>query len=149
MADRINRLTRELGLAAAPPPFETDSKRICRRVEVILSAEDRERKYYMKHKIRLAAVLAAAAVALTTTALAAGPVIGGMLQKALGAFAPYAQTQEGIVEKEGIQVKVLSALTDDLCAKVYLEVTDLTGDRLKNASISGKLKLTLDRKSVV
>lgn len=144
MADRINRLTRELGLAAAPPPFETDSKRICRRVEVILSAEDRERKYYMKHKIRLAAVLAAAAVALTTTALAAGPVIGGMLQKALGAFTPYAQTQEGIVEKEGIQVKVLSALTDGLCAKVYLEVTDLTGDRLKNASISGKLKLTLD-----
>lgn len=144
MAERSKRLARELGLAAASPPFEVDPKRICRRVEAVLSAEERERKCYMKHKIRLAAVLVAAAVALTTTALAAGPVIGGMLQKALGAFAPYAQSQEGIVEKEGIQVKVVSALTDDLCAKVYLEVTDLTGDRLKNASIFGKLKLDLE-----
>ena len=84
----------------------------------------------MRHKIRLAAVLTAACVALTGTALAAGPTL---LQAALGAFAPYAQSQEGVVEVEGIRVKVLSALTDDLCAKVYLEVTDLTGDRLEKA----------------
>lgn len=141
LADRLKCLERELGLAAAPSPFDMDPKIIRRRVEATLSAEERERKCYMRHKLRLAAVFTAAAVTLTTTALAAGPTL---LQAALGAFAPYAQSQEGTVIHDGIQVKVLSALTDDLCAKVYLEVTDLTGDRLKNATISGKLKLTLE-----
>ena len=144
LADRLKKLERELGLPAAPSPFAMDPKIICRRVECTLSAEERERKCYMKHKIRLAAVFTAAALALTGTALAAGP---SLLQAALGAFAPYAQTQEGVVEAEGIQVKVLSALTDDLYAKVYLEVTDLTGDRLKDASISGKLNLTLEEET--
>lgn len=141
MADRLKKLERELGLAAAPSPFDVNSKIICRRVETILSAEERERKCYMRHKIRLAAVFTAAAVALTGTALAAGPTL---LQAVLGAFAPYAQSQEGTVVHEGIQVKVLSALTDDLCAKVYLEVTDLTGGRLEQAKISGRLDLTLE-----
>lgn len=99
-----------------------------------------------RRRAPLCHVLAVAAVcaALTITALAAGPVISGMLQKALGTFVPYAQSQEGIVEKEGIQVKVVSALTDDLCVQVFLEVTDLTGDRLKDAAITGKLKLDLE-----
>lgn len=141
MADRLKRLERELGLATAPSPFDMDPKIIRHRVEATLSAEERERKCYMRHKIRLAAVFTAAAVALTGTALAAGPTL---LQAALGAFAPYAQSQEGVAEAEGIRVKVLSALTDDLCAKVYLEVTDLTGDRLEKAEISGKLGLRLE-----
>ena len=140
LADRLKKLERDLGLPAVPSPFDMDSKIIRRRVESVLSAEERKRKCYMRHKIRLAAVLTAAALALTTTALAAGPTL---LQAALGAFAPYAQSQEGVAEAEGIRVKVLSALTDDLCAKVYLEVTDLTGDRLKDATIAGKLDLEL------
>ena len=57
MADRLKHLERELGLAAAPSPFAIDPKTICRRVETTLSAEETERKQYMKHKIRLAAVL--------------------------------------------------------------------------------------------
>lgn len=141
LADRLRKLERELGLAAAPSPFDMDPKIIRRRVEATLSTEERERKCYMRHKLRLAAVFTAAAVALTTTALAAGPTL---LQAALGAFAPYAQSQEGVAEAEGIRVKVLSALTDDLCAKVYLEVTDLTGDRLKDTTIAGKLNLKLE-----
>lgn len=141
MADRLKKLERELGLIAAPSPFDMDPKIIRRRVKAVLSAEERERKCYMRHQIRLAAILTAAALALTGTALAAGPTL---LQAALGSFAPYAKTQEGVVEAEGIRVKVLSALTDDLCAKVYLEVTDLTGDRLKDASIHGRLDLKLE-----
>lgn len=141
LADRLKRLERELGLTAAPSPFDMDSKIIRRRVEATLSAAERERKCYMRHKIRLVAVFTAATVALTGTALAAGPTL---LQAALGAFAPYAQSQEGVAEAEGIRVKVLSALTDDLCAKVYLEVTDLTGDQLEKAEISGKLGLKLE-----
>lgn len=141
LADRLKKLERDLGLPTAPSPFDMDPKIIRRRVETTLSAEEQERKCYMKHKMRLAAVFTAAAIALTTTALAAGPTL---LQAALGAFAPYAQSQEGVAEAEGIRVKVLSALTDDLCAKVYLEVTDLTGDRLEKAEISGRLGLRLE-----
>ena len=143
MADRLKKLERELGLAAAPSPFALNPKTICRRVEATLSAEEPERRRYMKHKLRLAAVLTAAAMALTGTALAAGP-IHEMLQAALGSFTPFAQSQEGMVVQEGIQVKVLSALTDDLCAKVYLEVTDLTGDRLAQADLHGRLDLWLE-----
>lgn len=144
MSDRLKQLERELGLAAAPAPFAVDAKTICRRVERALSAQERERKCYMRHKLRLAAALTVGTILLTTTALAAGPTL---LQAALGAFSPYAQRQEGVVEADGIRVQVLSALTDDLCAKVYLEVTDLTGDRLKDASISGRLELQLEEET--
>ncbi len=144
MADRLKRLEQELGLPAAPSPFAIDPRAICRRVELVLSAEEKERKCYMRYRIRLAAVLTAAALTLTGTALAAGPTL---LQAALGVFAPYAQSQEGVVEAEGIRIKVLSALTDDLCAKVYLEVTDLTGDRLRDASIYGSLDLILEEET--
>lgn len=148
LADRVKTLTRELGLAAAPAPFAVDPKTICRRVETVLSAQETERKCYMRHKLRLAAALVAAAMTLTGTAFAAGPAIDQALQALLGAFAPYAQEQDGSVEAAGIRVSVLSALTDDLCAKVYLEVTDLTGDRLEKAEISGRLHVDLEGETV-
>ena len=47
MADRLKRLERELGLAAAPSPFAIDPKTICRRVETTLSAEVTDRTRYM------------------------------------------------------------------------------------------------------
>lgn len=131
MADRLKRLERELGLAAAPAPFQIDPKTICRRVEATLSAEERERKCYMRHKIRLAAVLTAAVLALTGTAFATGPALRDMLAAALGTFAPYAQELEGEVTREGFRVRTLSALADSTQITVYLEITDLTGDRLK------------------
>lgn len=127
MADRLKRLERKLGLAAAPSPFAIDPKTICRRVEATLSAEETERKQYMKHKIRLAAVLTAAALALTTTAWAVGPTLDEILQAALGVYAPYAKTMEGTVEDQGIQVRLVSALADSTHVKVYFELTDLTG----------------------
>lgn len=136
MADRLKRLERKLGLAAAPAPFALDPKIICRRVEAVLSAEERERKCYMKYKLRLAAVFAAAAIALTGTALAAGPTIGEMLQAALGAYAPYAEGMEGTAVDQGIQIRLVSALADSTHVKVYIELTDLTGqDRLATADM--------------
>lgn len=131
LADRLKKLEWELGLPAASAPFAVDTKAICRRVEAILSTQERERKCYMKYKVRLAAALVAAALALTGTALAAGPTIGEMLQTALGAFAPYAQELEGEVIREGFRVRALSALADSTAMTVYLELTDLEGDRLK------------------
>lgn len=147
MADRLKKLERELGLAAAPSPFALDPKIICRRVEKTLSAEEAERKSYMKHKLRLAAVLTAAALALTTTALAAGPAINEMLQAALGVFAPYVQELEGEAVHQGLRVRVLSALADSTTVTVYAEITDLTGDRLKDLKrfvFRGELDIELE-----
>lgn len=124
LADRLKKLERELGLAAAPSPFAVDPKTICRRVETVLSAQEKERKCYMRHKLRLAAVLTAACVTLTGTALAAGPTL---LQAALGAFAPYALPMEGTAEDQGIRIRLVSALADSTHVKVYFEMTDLTG----------------------
>ena len=135
MPDRLKGLERELGLPAVPAPFPMDAKAISRRVEATLSARPKERKLYMRHKVRLAAVLTAAAVALTGTALAVAPALSEALQKALGEFAPYAHAMEGTAVDQGIQVKVVSALADGTNVRVYAELTDLTGNRLEHAVI--------------
>ena len=149
MPDRLKKLERELGLPPSPPPFALDETQICRRVEGALSARGEERKRYMRHKTRLAAVLAAAAVVLAGTAIAAGPLLGEALQRALGGFAPYAQTLEGTATDQGIRVRVLSALADSTTVKVYAEVTDLEGDRLANASIHGWVNIESDADSSI
>ena len=69
MPDRLKKLERELGLPPSPPPFALDETQICRRVEGALSARGEDRKRYMRHKTRLAAVLAAAVVVLAGTAI--------------------------------------------------------------------------------
>ncbi len=147
MADRLKKLERELGLAPSPSPFHIDPKIICRRVECTLSAQEQERKCYMKYKLRLAAAFTAAALALTGTALAAGPTLSEMLQAALGTFAPYAQPMEGTVEDQGIRVKLISALADSVHVKVYVELTDLWGqNRLAAADMdimSSRLELNV------
>ena len=144
MADRLKRLERELGLSAGPAPFALESRTICRRVEKILTAQKKERKRFRMFKLRLVAAATAAIMALGGTALGAGSRIAEMLQNALGPFAPYAQRQEGTVESEGIRVRVLSALTADQTVRVYLEVTDLTGDRLADAGFGGGISLALE-----
>ncbi len=82
---------------------------------------------------RLAAVSLAAALcaALAVTALAVSPTLREALQNALGLFGPYSQEVEGLCAvDQGIEVKVISALSDGNTAKVYYEVRDLSGDRL-------------------
>lgn len=135
-------MERELGLAAAPAPFALDAGAVCRRVERTLSAEQAGRKCYMKHKCRLAAVLAAAMIAVTGTAFAAGPYVDQALENALGSFLSYAQPLEGAAEDQGIQFRVVSALTDGAAVRIYAEVTDLTGDRLANAQFRGRVELS-------
>ncbi len=81
----------------------------------------------------LRTVLAAAAVAalMVTTALALSPTLRDALENALGLFQPYSQEVEGVsVVDQGIEVKVISALTDGNTARIYYEVRDLSGDRL-------------------
>ncbi len=79
-----------------------------------------------------AVLIAAAVAALTATAaLALSPTLRDALQNALGLFQPYSQEVEGVsVVDQGIEVKVISALSDGNMAKLYYEVRDLSGDRL-------------------
>ena len=61
----------------------------------------------------------------------------------LGRFAPYAQTiQATACTDQGIEVQVLSALSDDLETRVYLSVRDTTEDRLDGClRLEGRLSL--------
>ena len=74
---------------------------------------------------------AAACAALFATALAVSPGLREVLGTALGSFAPYAQEVEGVsAADQGIEVRVVSALSDGNRSVAYLEVRDLTGDRI-------------------
>lgn len=97
---------------------------------VLEQAEERPMKT-KKNTTKTVLLAAALCAALAATALAVSPTLREALQNALGNFAPYAQTVEGLsVEDQGVEVKVVSALSDGNLAKVYYEIQDLTGDRL-------------------
>lgn len=97
----------------------------------------------MKMKKRLGCKAAAIAVcaALLVTAAAAAPTVWEVLQGRLGKFAPYAQTIEGAVSTDqGIEVQMLSAISDDLEARFYLAVRDVEEDRLNEClTLTGTL----------
>lgn len=142
MNKRLKRLNGELGLEFAPPPFALDTKQVCRQVHDVLVTAEKERKLYMKQKMKFAAVLVAAVIALTGTALAVGPTVWEAINRALGDFAPYAYEVKGISAiDQGIEVKVVSALSDQLNARAYLEVRDLAGDRLGGDNVSVSLNV--------
>ena len=90
---------------------------------------------------RAAALLACALLAVTAAAAAAVPRVWDALREQLGVFAPYAQTISGAVcRDQGIQIQVLSALSDDLEARIYLSVQDAEGDRLDSClALTGRL----------
>ena len=80
---------------------------------------------------KAAAALVCAALMVTAAAAATAPAVWEALQSRLGAFAPYAQTIEGVAcADQGVEVRVLSAISDDLEARVYLSVRDVERDRL-------------------
>ena len=77
---------------------------------------------------RAAAILVCAVLTITAAAAAAVPAVWEGLLEQLGLFAPYAQTIDGAVcRDQGIEVRVLSALSDDLEARFYLSVRDEIG----------------------
>lgn len=90
---------------------------------------------------KAAAVLVCAALMVTAAAAATAPAVWEALQARLGAFAPYAQTIEGAAcADQGVEVRVLSAISDDLEARVYLSVQDVEEDRLNEfLTLDGKL----------
>ena len=78
---------------------------------------------------RRAAVALALCAALGVTALAAGPTIQDALERALGSFRAYSQTLEGVQTVNGVEIRLLEALTDGYSARVYYTLTDLEGGR--------------------
>lgn len=80
---------------------------------------------------KAAVAIAACALLTVTAAAAAAPKVWEAIREQQGAFAPYAQTIEGAVSTDqGIEVQVLSAISDDLEARFYLAVRDVEEDRL-------------------
>lgn len=78
--------------------------------------------------VLLAAALCAA---LAATALAVSPGLREALVSALGAFAPYSREIEGVsVIDQGLEVKVISALSDGNTVQIYFTVQDLEENRL-------------------
>lgn len=134
----MERLWKDMELSGPCP--EINPAHIRRRVNAALNADPSERSIYMRQKIRMAAVMAAAAIALTGTALAVGTNWDALMEH-LGLFAPYVQTVDGVsATDQGLKVSVVAALSDESGTRAYVAVTDLTGDRLgENLVYNGRL----------
>lgn len=81
---------------------------------------------------RRAAVALALCAALAVTAVAAGPTIQDALERALGPFGAYSQTLQGVQTVNGVEIRLLEAVTDGYSARVYYTLTDLEGDRFND-----------------
>lgn len=110
-------------------PTQAQLARVVERLE----REEKGAGKMSKRKRVVSTVLAAALLtaALSIAALAASPTLRQSLEGFLGSFAPYSREVEGAsATDQGIEIKVVSALTDEVDGTAYLEVTDKTGDRL-------------------
>lgn len=85
---------------------------------------------------RMLAAGLAAALALGTAALAASPSLRELLSQQLGGFEPLALMEDGaVVTDQGIEMRVVSAITDGMATEIYVEARDLQGDRLVDDAI--------------
>ena len=107
-------------------PRPEDLERLCQMIE-----GGTEMKQQKRLGGRMTAILVCAALMVTAAAAVAVPTVREALQTYLGSFAPYAQTIDGVVcTDQGIEVEVLSAISDSLEARFYVAVRDIEGDRL-------------------
>ena len=76
-------------------------------------------------------LVAAAVCALcAVSALALSPTLRQMLEAAQGNYTQYAVPVEACVVKNGIEIRIISALADNTKVVVYAEARDLEGNRL-------------------
>ncbi len=100
-------------------------------LSAILSGEAGAQKSCKLSRLATVGLAAALCAALAITAWAVSPSLREALKSALGLFEPYSQEVDGLcVVDQGIEVKVISALSDGNTAKIYYEVRDLSGDRV-------------------
>ncbi len=102
------------------------------QLDRLMAAMEKKEEVPMRKKVlRTALTAAALCAALVATALAVSPNLREALAQTLGRFAPYSQEVKGVsVTDQGIEVRVVSALTDGNTIAIYFEAQDLTGDRL-------------------
>lgn len=127
---------------SCPVPMEFD-----RRVNTILAELPEERRGVRRRgPVRVLLSAAALCVLCVVSALALSPGLREALTQALGSFEPYSQMVEGVAAvDQGIEVRVLSTISDNSCATIYLSVTDLTDDRLEaGMGLDGYTATSLD-----
>ncbi len=114
-----------------------------RIVQAMVQEQPQKRRRRPPVRMLLAAVLACGV--LTTSALALSPTLRDTLAQVLGGFLSYSQEPEGAVAvDQDVEVRVVSAVTDQYRMKIYIEVTDLTGERFSNDAI--RLSAAIPRK---
>ena len=107
--------------------------------------EEPPRKQRRRPPVRLLIAAALVCGVLTTSALALSPTLRDYLAQALGSFPSYSQEPEGAVAVDDkVEVRVVSAVTDQYRMKIYIEVTDLTGERFTDEAI--RLNASIPRK---
>jgi len=112
--------------------------------QVKLTREQREKlqaliagsKSMPRRLTRKSAAVLLACGTLLTAAAAAGPTIQEMLNQHLGPFQAYATPVDSAsVVDQGIEVRVVKAVADDIHGRVYVTVRDLEGDRLSGRAL--------------
>ena len=103
-------------------------------------------------KLRVFLIAAALCIAVTATALAASPGLREQLFEALGDFAPYSREigKSSAVDQD-FEISVLSAVTDRYRLKLYVQVRDLTGERMidENTKIWSKVQRDTGEENVL
>jgi len=100
-----------------------------------------KRRFRLGRAVLLAACLC---LALTASALALSPTLRERLAQIMGSFEPYSQSIENVsAVDQGYEISVLSAVTDQYRMKIYLQVKDLTGERMVDEH--NKLAITVTR----
>lgn len=98
-------------------------------VRAMLQEQPRRKRKRAPVRLLLAAALACGV--LTISVLALSPALREYLTQALGSFAPYSQELSGATAvDQKVKVRVVSAVTDRYRVKLYVELTDLTGNGL-------------------
>lgn len=98
--------------------------------------EEPPRKQRRRPPVRLLIAAALVCGVLTTSALALSPTLRDYLAQALGGFTSYSQEPEGAVAADqNIEIRVVSAVTDQYRMKIYVEAQDLTGEYFTNDRI--------------
>ena len=103
-------------------------------------------------KLRVFLIAAALCIAVTATALAASPGLREQLFEALGDFAPYSrEIDKSSAVDQDFEISVLSAVTDRYRLKLYVQVRDLTGERIidENTKIWGKVQRDTGEENVL
>ena len=91
--------------------------------------EEPPRKQRRRPPVRLLIAAALVCGVLTTSALALSPALRDYLAQALGSFTSYSQEPEGAAAADqNIEIRVVSAVTDQYRMKIYVEAQDLTGE---------------------